>query len=375
MKGNNRHPRWVDVPTTKWNDWRWQLQNAISDARGLALLLQLDERETQEASLAAATFKIGVTPYYASLASSNSKQCPIRAQILPTAAELCETADERTDPLAEDGDLHLLAPGLTRRYPDRALLYLSHNCAVYCRHCNRRRKVGDANSAPSRDDIENAAIALESTPEIKDLLLSGGDPLSLSNDRLEQVISRMREIPHIEIIRIATRFPCTLPQRINPGLTALLRRHQPVYINTQFNSPRECTPEAATALEALADAGCPVGNQMVLLKGVNDDPEEVVALNRFLLRHRCRPYYIFQADAVAGTYHFRTPLAAGLNIARRLRGHVSGLAIPHLVIDLPGGGGKVPISPDYLVSQNGNRYTFRNYAGELFEYVEGAVDV
>ncbi len=358
---------WADVPPGDWNDWHWQQRNRLRSADELAAVVRLtaDERDACER----APFALAVTPYYASLMDPEDPSCPVRRQAVPTTAELVVRPEEREDPLAEES--HMPAPGLTHRYPDRALLYATHNCTVYCRHCNRKRKVGDPRSAPHPRDFAAALAYLRAHREVRDVLVSGGDPLTLSDDRLEALLGELRSIPHLEIVRLATRNPVTLPQRITPELASMLRRHHPIYVNTHFNHPKECTAEAALALERLADAGCVLGNQMVLLKGVNDAVEPVRTLNHWLLRHRCRPYYIFQADLAEGIAHFRTPVESGIAIIEGLRGHTSGLAVPHYVVDLPGGGGKVSLGPDYLVGREGKKLTFRNYAGERYDYEEG----
>jgi len=357
----------ADATPAEWSDWRWQQRHRLRTGADLAKVLRLtpDERDACER----VPFALAVTPYYASLMDPDDPSCPIRRQAVPTTAELVVRPEEREDPLAEES--HMPAPGLTHRYPDRALLYASHNCPVYCRHCNRKRKVGDPTSAPHPRELDAALAYLAAHREVRDVLVSGGDPLSLSDERLESLLAALRAIPHLEILRLATRNPVTLPQRVTPELVAMLRRYHPLYVNTHFNHPKECTAEAALALERLADAGCVLGNQTVLLAGVNDDPEVIKRLNLWLLKHRCRPYYLFQADLAEGIAHFRTPVDAGLRIIEGLRGHTSGLAVPHYVVDLPGGGGKVSLGPDYLVGRDGKTLTFRNYAGERFDYEEG----
>lgn len=360
---------WSDVPFELWNDWHWQQAHRIRRLDELERVIDLTADERRAVTLAAVLFRMAITPYYASLIDPNDPDDPIRAQAVPQLAELVVRPDELADPLAEDS--HMPVEGLTHRYPDRALLYVTHNCAVYCRHCNRKRKVGNPHSAPARDELDGWIDYLREHREVRDVLVSGGDPLSLSDQRLEDILRRLRELRHIEIIRLATRNPVTLPQRITPELVAMLRRYQPLYINTHFNHARECTPEAAQALDRLADGGSALGNQMVLLRGINEDPGVVRSLNHWLLRHRCRPYYIFQADPAQGIGHFRTSVASGLRLIESLRGWTSGLAVPHYVIDLPGGGGKVPLLPEYLVGREGRRLTFRNYAGETFTYDEG----
>jgi lysine 2,3-aminomutase len=282
--------------------------------------------------------------------------------------ELTIAAADLEDPLAEERDMPV--PGITHRYPDRVLFYTTHNCPVYCRHCTRKRKVSDPTSTAAKKQIEDSLAYIAAHPEIRDVVVSGGDPLSLSDDRLDYILGRLRAIPHVEIFRLGTRNLVTLPQRITDDLVHMLRAHHPVYVNTHFNHPKECTAEAYDACRRLADAGCVLGNQMVLLKGVNDDSRTVMELNHKLLLMRVRPYYIYQCDLAQGISHFRTPVEKGLEIMKALRGHTSGLAVPHFVIDAPGGGGKIPIHADYVVKRDGKRWVLRNYAGDEYEYTE-----
>jgi lysine 2,3-aminomutase len=315
-----------------------------------------------------AEFHMGITPYYAALMDPDDPTCPIRLQSVPTMGELLIAAADLEDPLAEERDMPV--PGITHRYPDRVLFYTTHNCPVYCRHCTRKRKVSDPTSAAAKAQVEAGLAYIERHPEIRDVVISGGDPLSLSDDRLDYVLGRLRAIPHVEIFRLGTRNLVTLPQRVTDDFARMLRRHHPVYVNTHFNHPKECTAEAFEAARRLADAGCVIGNQMVLLKGVNDDPRTVKALNHKLLLMRIRPYYIYQCDLARGISHFRTPVETGLRIIEHLRGHTSGLAVPHFVVDAPNGGGKIPVHPDYVVSHEGKRWVLRNYAGREYEYFE-----
>lgn len=357
---------WADVDAASWDDWRWQLRNRLDTVEKLERVVRLTDQERQAIVRVARSFRVGITPYYASLIDPNDPACPIRRQSIPRPEELERRFDELYDPLAEERDMP--APGLTHRYPDRVLLYTTHVCAVYCRFCNRRRKVGSAASVPSRADFAKAIDYIRRTPQVRDVLVSGGDPLSYSDARLDELLGALRRIPHVEIIRLATRNPVTLPHRVTPELVDVLRRHHPIYVNTHFNHPRECTPEAERALTRLADGGCVVGNQMVLLKGINDEAELVRRMNRWLLARRCRPYYIFQCDPAEGISHFRAPVEAGLRILGGLRGWTSGLAVPHFVVDLPGGGGKVALEPNSLISRRGRAFTFRNWAGDIYNY-------
>ena len=272
------------------------------------------------------------------------------------------------DPLAEERDMPV--PGVTHRYPDRVLFYTTHNCPVYCRHCTRKRKVADPTSAAAKKQIEDGLAYIAGHPEIRDIVISGGDPLSLSDERLDYILGRLRSIPHVEIFRLGTRNLVTLPQRMTEEFVRMLRKHHPVFVNTHFNHPKECTAEAFEAARRLADAGCVLGNQMVLLKGVNDDPKTVLELNHKLLMMRIRPYYIYQCDLSRGISHFRTPVESGIRIIEALRGHTSGLAVPQFVVDAPHGGGKIPVNPEYVLAHEGKRWTFRNYAGKTYTYDE-----
>lgn len=362
-----RHPIWREVSAEQWMDWRWQLRHRITSLARLTELLEptLAERRGIEVR-AAAEFAFAITPYYASL--MRGPACPIRRQAVPHADELLRVEGDLDDPLAEEE--HSPVEMLSHRYPDRALLYVTHTCPVYCRHCTRQRKVGDVESAPDEAALADACAYLRATPQIRDVLVSGGDPLSLSNERLLAVLGRLRAIPSIEVLRLCTRNPVTLPMRIGPALCRGLSGLQPLFVHTHFNHPDECTPDAARALDALADAGCALGNQMVLLRGINDHVDVVERLNRWLVRHRCRPYYMFQCDPVTGTAHLRTPIEVGLSILDQLRGRVSGLAIPQFVVDLPGGGGKVALTPDRLVRREGRRLWFRDHRGREFCHVD-----
>lgn len=360
------------VDDAQWNDWQWQQQNRLRTAAELERYLTLTDDERQACQAVTSSFRVAVTPYYLSLIDPTSLEDPVRRQAIPRLAELQVLSSERWDPQAEEQ--HMPVVGVTHRYPDRVLFYVTHNCPVYCRHCFRKRKVSDPTSAAPKEQLEAGLQYIRDHSEIRDVLLSGGDPLTYSDARLDELLGALRAIPHVTTVRLGSRNPATLPQRITPALCEVLGRHRPTYFNTHFNHLAECTPEAAQALRQLLDAGCVLGNQMVLLKGINDDPEMVREMNHWLLAHGCRPYYIHQCDAAQGISHFRTPVASGLRIIDALRGWTSGLAVPHYVVDLPGGGGKVPLVPEYLVGRDGRRLTFRNYAGERFEYEEGIDD-
>ncbi len=357
-----------DVPDAQWNDWQWQQRHRITTLEALERMVTLSQHERDAFLRSHQLFHMGVTPYYASLMDPEDPACAIRLQSVPQLGELQILPNELADPLAEERDMPV--PGITHRYPDRVLFYTTHNCPVYCRHCTRKRKVSDPSTAAARRQIDEGLAYIAAHPEVRDVVISGGDPLSLSDDRLDYILGRLRSIPHVEIFRIGTRNLVTLPQRVTDDLAYMLRHHAPVYVNTHFNHPNECTAEAYEACRKLADAGCVLGNQMVLLKGVNDDAALVKELNHKLLLMRVRPYYIYQCDLAQGISHFRTPVEKGLEIIRALRGHTSGLAVPQFVIDAPNGGGKIPLLPEYVVRREGKKLILRNYEGELFEYEE-----
>ncbi|MFT7622758.1 MAG: lysine 2,3-aminomutase [Myxococcota bacterium] len=363
-----RHARWADVALHQWDDWRWQQQNRVTTLAELQTLIPLTSDESEAFRASADKFRVAITPYYLSLIDPADPSCPVRRQAVPSSAELQTLPGELEDPLAEEA--HMPVPGLTHRYPDRALLYTTHNCPVYCRFCTRKRKVGDPGSTHARPELFEAVEYIRRTPAIRDVIVSGGDPLSLSNERLSELLGALAAIEHVDVIRLGTRNPVTLPQRIDAGLAEVLTSVQKagaaVWLMTHFNHPRECTSEAAAAVARILATGTPVQNQMVLLHGINDSGQVVESLNRRLLRMRVKPYYMIHADLAEGIGHFRTTVQAGRDILEHLRGRVSGLAIPIYVVDLPGGGGKVPISPDYRLGPEPNGTRFRNYQGREF---------
>jgi lysine 2,3-aminomutase len=359
---------WKGVAEESWNDWHWQQRERVTKLEQLEKVIRLTDEERQAVIATDAEFHMGITPYYAALMDPEDPTCPVRLQSVPTMGELHFDAADMVDPLAEERDMPV--PGLTHRYPDRVLFYTTHNCPVYCRHCTRKRKVADPSSAAAKKQIEESLAYIEQHTEVRDVVVSGGDPLSLSDDRLDYILGRLRAIPHVEIFRLGTRNLVTLPQRITDDLVRMLRKHQPVYVNTHFNHPKECTAEAFDAARRLADAGCVIGNQMVLLKGVNDEPKTVMELNHKLLLMRVRPYYIYQCDLAKGISHFRTTVEAGRKIIRSLRGFTSGLAVPHFVVDAPQGGGKIPVNPDYVIRHEGKKWVFRNFQGKDYTYFE-----
>jgi lysine 2,3-aminomutase len=357
--------RRADVADRDWHDWRWQLRHMLATADELARVIELSPAERAGLAASRALFRVGITPYYASLMDPVHDSCPIRMQSIPRAAEVDLRPEELGDPLGED--THRPVPTVIHKYPDRCLLLVVDRCAIYCRHCNRRRLVG-GDDPPTRGELDAGLDYIARTPRIRDVLISGGDPFVLATSRLGELLARLRAIPHVEIIRIGTRIPVVCPMRIDAELVAMLRRHHPLYVNTHFNHARELTPEARAACERLVDAGIPVGNQAVLLRGVNSSVRGLRALMRGLLRMRVRPYYLFQGDTVVGTDHLRTPVDVAIQLYGQLRGWMTGMGVPHLVIDAPGGGGKLPIGPQYLVSLDDDRAVVRTYRGALVDY-------
>ncbi len=359
---------WKEIGPQEWNNWMWQQQKRVKSMEQLEKVVHVTEEERKAFAASDAMFHMGITPYYASLMDPNDPNCPIRLQSVPTMGELNILSSDLEDPLAEERDMPV--PGVTHRYPDRVLFYTTHNCPVYCRHCTRKRKVSDPSSSAANKQLEEGLAYIERTKSIRDVVISGGDPLSNSDDRLEYILSRLRAMDHIEVFRLGTRNLVTLPQRITDSFAAMLKKYAPVFVHTHFNHPKECTQEAFDACARLADNGVVINNQMVLLKGVNDDAEIVRELNHKLLMMRVRPYYIFQCDMSQGISHFRTPIEKGIEIIQKLRGWTSGMAVPHFVVDAPGGGGKIPLIPNYVVSHEGKKWVFRNYKGDLHEYNE-----
>lgn len=359
-------PAWRDVSDAEWHDWTWQMRHRITDCEGLAKILPLTEDETCSIRRCLGRFRMSITPYYASLIDPQNPACPIRQQAVPSAEELVVHPGDMTDPLAEQAFSPV--PGIVHRYPDRVLFLLTHKCSMYCRHCTRRRLVGEEDFSISREEIEGAIDYIRRTERVRDVLLSGGDPLVMPDGRLESIIRQLRAIPHVEIIRIGTRTPVVMPMRITDDLVRMLRRYHPIWINTHFNHPAEITSESAAACGRIVDAGIPLGNQSVLLRGVNDDVQTLRALFTGLVKIRVRPYYLYQCDPAMGTGHFRTPVAEGVALMRQIRGYISGFAVPEYVIDAPGGGGKTPVNPDYILSHGGGDVTLRNYEGKIYHY-------
>jgi len=362
----NRHRFFEHIPDALWNDWRWHFRNRITTVDQLAEFIPLSKEEQAQLKLVTMRYPLSITPYYLSLIDPDNPDDPIKKQAVPSSLEITMGTIGQEDPLAEKEDS--VVPGLVHRYPDRALMVLTDICPMLCRHCTRKREWRHGGWVRNESEIEAMLEYLRRNSGIKDVILSGGDPLMLSNRRLESIISRIREIRHIEIIRIGTRFPVVLPQRIDEELCAALSKHGPIWLNTHFNHPRELTPQAAEVCDRLLRSGVPVNNQSVLLRGVNDSVETQLKLCQGLLRIKVRPYYLFQCDEVQGTEHLRTPVETGIKIIEGMRGHTSGLAIPTFVIDLPQGGGKVPLQPNYVLSQTGKELLLRNYQGNLYHY-------
>lgn len=360
------------VEKEKWNDWQWQLSNRITTGEQLARLLNLGSREIMNINKCLSKFRMAITPYYASLIDQKNPDCPIRMQSVPSVEELNQNCEDMHDPLNEDVDSPV--PGVTHRYPDRVLFLVTDQCFMYCRHCTRRRMAGSGDKALPRAQIERAINYIQSNSKIRDVVVSGGDPLTLPDGALENIIRQLRAIRHVEIIRIGTRAPVVLPQRVTKELCDMLKKYHPIWINTHFNHPSEMTAEAGLACARLADAGIPLGNQSVLLKGVNDCPGIMKELMHRLVKNRLRPYYIYQCDLSQGIGHFRTRIAKGIEIMENLRGHTSGLAVPTFVIDAPGGGGKIPLLPQYVLSQSEDKIVLRNFEGNIYVYKEPSAE-
>ncbi|WP_297407524.1 lysine 2,3-aminomutase, partial [uncultured Cetobacterium sp.] len=357
-----------NVTDEQWNDWKWQVSNRIETLEQLENLIDLTDKEREGIEKSLETIRMGITPYYLSIMNPEDPKCPVRIQAVPSINELHQAAADQLDPLHEDGDSPV--PGLTHRYPDRVLLLVTDKCSMYCRHCTRRRFAGQKDQALPMEGIEKAIDYIRETPQVRDVLLSGGDALLLSDEKLEHIIKKLREIEHVEIIRIGSRTPVVLPQRITPELCDMLKKYHPIWLNTHFNHSKEITPEAKKACEMLANAGIPLGNQSVLLRGVNDCVNVMKRLVQDLVKIRVRPYYIYQCDLSMGLEHFRTPVSKGIEIIEGLRGHTSGYAVPTFVVDAPGGGGKTPVMPNYVISQSPDKVILRNFEGVITTYTQ-----
>lgn len=368
MAESRRKQMFPDVTDEQWNDWKWQVKNRIETLDQLKKYIALTPEEEEGVRESLKTLRMAITPYYLSLINPNDPHDPVRKQSIPTGAELHQADADLLDPLHEDEDSPV--PGLTHRYPDRVLLLITDMCSMYCRHCTRRRFAGQKDGESSIERINKAIDYIAKTPQVRDVLLSGGDALLVSDKMLETIVQRLREIPHVEIIRIGSRVPVVCPQRITDDLVNMLKKYHPVWVNTHFNHPNEITAEATEACAKLANAGVPLGNQSVLLRGINDCTYVMKKLVHALVKIRVRPYYIYQCDLSMGLEHFRTPVSKGIEIIESLRGHTSGYAVPTFVVDAPGGGGKTPVMPTYIISQSPTRVVLRNFEGVITTYTE-----
>ena len=368
MKVNRRKELFPNVTDEQWNDWKWQVKNRIETYEELSKYFTFAPEEAEGIKKALAKFRMAITPYYLSLIDPNDPYDPIRRQAIPAGEECNIAPADLNDPLHEDEDSP--APGLTHRYPDRVLFLITDMCSMYCRHCTRRRFAGQKDDESPSERIEKCLAYIEKTPQVRDVLLSGGDCLMVSDQKLEYIIQRLRAIPHVEIVRLGSRTPVVCPQRITDDLVNMLKKYHPIWLNTHFHPPNEFTPEAEQALARLANAGIPLGNQTVLLRGVNDCVHVMKKLMHELVRNRVRPYYIYQCDLSMGLEHFRTPVSKGIEIIENLRGHTSGYAVPTFVVDAPGGGGKTPVMPQYVISQSPDKVILRNFEGVITTYTE-----
>ncbi len=357
---------WPDVAQTDWADAKWQLRNRVDSLADLESRIELTDEERAGVLLAGTKLAMSITPHFFNLIDKDDPDCPIRRQVIPRIEEGWTAPEEMADPCGEDS--HMPVPGLVHRYPDRVLFLVTDRCASYCRYCTRSRVVSGVGEQHLETQWEAAFRYLEQHTEVRDVLLSGGDPLLFSDAKLDKILTRLRAIPHIQFLRIGSRIPIFLPQRITPELCAMLKKHHPLFISIHSNHPKELTTEVRDGLTHLADAGIPLGNQSVLLRGVNDSPEIQMALVHKLLMCRARPYYLYQCDLITGSSHLRTPVSEGVDIIEKLRGHTTGYAIPQFVIDGPGGGGKIPVNPNYVVDSSSGKITLRNFEGEIFDY-------
>jgi len=365
-------PLWAHAKQEQWNDWKWQVSRRVSNLEQLKQVINITDDEERAIRDSEHLFRLGITPHYATLIDPDDPECPMRLQAVPKYSELEWAEYEMGDPLHEDVDSPV--PGLTHRYPDRVLFLITHECSLYCRHCTRRRIVGDMQGM-SNAQYDLVIDYIRRTPQIRDVLISGGDPLAVPDKRLEYVISNLRKIDHVEIIRIGSRMPVVMPQRVTQEFCDMLNKYHPIWFNTHFNHAFEVThPDAKAAMERLANAGIPTGNQTVLLKKVNDCPVVMKKLMHELVKIRCRPYYLYNCDLSEGLSHFRTTVSKGIEIIEALRGHTSGYAVPQFVVDAPGGGGKIPVNPNYLLAQSGNKVVLRNFEGTIATYHEGTPD-
>lgn len=368
MAESRRKILFPQVSDEQWNDWKWQVKNRIETLEDLKKYIPLTQEEEEGVSRSLQTLRMAITPYYLTLIDPENPNDPVRKQAIPTGSETHISPADLLDPLHEDEDSPV--KGLTHRYPDRVLLLITDMCSMYCRHCTRRRFAGQKDDETPADYIQKAIDYIAATPQVRDVLLSGGDALMVSDAKLESIIKRLRAIPHVEIIRIGSRVPVVCPQRITDKLVDMLKQYHPIWLNTHFNHPNEITMESIAACERMANAGIPLGNQSVLLRGVNDCVNIMKRLVHSLVKMRVRPYYIYQCDLSMGLEHFRTPVSKGIEIIEGLRGHTSGYAVPTFVVDAPGGGGKTPVMPTYIISQSPGKIVLRNFEGVITTYSE-----
>jgi lysine 2,3-aminomutase len=363
IKDDEPHPE-------SWMDWKWQFRNRITTVDELSKVIHISETEKQEIAGCLNLFRMAITPYYASLMETDNPNCPIRRQAVPTINETIILPYEMADPLAEERDSPV--KNIVHRYPDRVLFLVTRMCSMYCRHCTRRRMVGEEDEIISDAEIDEAVEYINNNKQIRDVLISGGDPLTMSDERLEKILAKVRAIEHVEVIRIGTRVPVVMPMRITPQLLSMLKKYSPIWINTHFNHPKELTPYAVKACSDIVDAGIPLGNQSVLLRGINDNVDTMKELLTKLVKIRVRPYYLYQCDLSQGLGHFRTQVETGINIMQNLTGYISGYAVPRFVIDAPHGGGKIPINPEYIISMDDKEVVMRNYSGDTYKYPQPA---
>ena len=358
------------VPDDQWNDWKWQIKNRIENLEDLKKIIRLTSEEEEGVKASLKTLRMAITPYFLSLIDLDNPSCPIRKQSIPTVAELNRSEADLVDPLGEDE--FSPTPGLTHRYPDRVLFLITDQCAMYCRHCTRRRFAGQRDASSPSEYIDKAIEYIAKTPQIRDVVVSGGDALLVSDKMLESILQRLRVIQHVEIIRLHTRTPVVCPQRITDDLVNMIKKYHPIWASVQFNHSNEITPESAAACEKMVDAGINLSNQSVLLRGINDCAQVMKQLSYDLVRIRIKPYYLYQCDLSLGLEHFRTPVSKGIEIIENLRGHISGFAVPTFVVDAPGGAGKIPVMPQYLISQSPDRVVLRNFEGVITTYTQPA---
>jgi len=361
--------RWSDVPASDWNDWHWQLRNRITTLAQLETLLELSPQERAGCLFAAHKLALAITPHFFNLIDPQDPNCPVRRQVIPHINESVVAPGESADPVGEEGTMPV--PGIVHRYPDRVLFLVTDRCASYCRYCTRSRLVSNAQSYDFHPELEQGLQYIAAHPEVRDVLISGGDPLLLSDAKIDALLGRLRAIPHVEFIRMGSRIPVFLPQRITPELAAIFRKHGPIWMSIHTNHPKEITRELAEACERLSLAGVPLGNQSVLLNGINDTPEIMKSLVHRLLMMRVRPYYLYACDLIEGSTHFRAPIQKGIDIIRALRGHTTGYGVPQLTIDGPGGGGKIPINPEYVQAIHDGIVELRNFEDRAYVYPSG----